>query len=229
MARPEPNDLPPPPFTIHEFGFQWRNWLNLVFERIRGPLWEDMLAPLSNAQPRGTAPTLVAFGATSITQQYEFNRGDGIQVGFHIPHDVRPGSKIYPHVHWSTDGTAATSGVSDVVEWVIDYEYAKGHQQEAFGSAGQITMTQSVYNSVSTGPTNPDAWHHYITEASDAQAFVCPEVDSLLIMKVTRGSTSDTYSDAGTGNVFALFVDIHYQKDRFGTPQKTPDFYVRNV
>jgi len=214
-------EINPPPYQIPEFTVTWRNWLNQVYEKLRGPLWEDMLAPLSNSQPRGTAPTLSVFGATSITQQYEFSRGDGVQVGFHVPHDVKPGSKMYPHVHWSTDGTAATSGVSDVVEWVIDYEYAKGHQQESFGNAGQIILTQSVYNSVTGSGPSPTAWHHYITEASDAQALTMPEVDSLILMKISRGSSSDTYTNLNGGHVFALFVDIHYQKDRLGTPGKT--------
>ena len=221
-------ELSAPPAVIKDKNSQaWTNWLNKVYEKLRGPLWEDMLAPLANAQPRGTAPILQPFGATSITQQLEFNRGDGAQVGFHIPHNVKPGSKAYMHVHWSTDGTAATAASTDTVEWVLDYEYAKGHQQESFGNAGQITLTQSVYSGISVGPTTPDPWFHYITEASDAQAIVLPEVDSLLFVKVTRGSTSDTYDNTGNGNVFGLFVDIHYQIDRFGTPRKSPDFYKR--
>lgn len=205
--------IAPPPTQIPEFGYQWRNWLNSVYEKLRGPLWEDYTETLANAQPRGTAPTLAAFGATSITQQYAFNRGDGIQVAFHVRHDIKPGSLMYPHVHWSTDGVG-----SGDVEWVIEYEYAKGHNQEAFAAQTSITLVQTASGT---------AWQHMITEASDAQAFTAPEVDSLILMKVSRGSTSDTYPNTGTGGVFGLYVDIHYQRDRFGTPNKAPDFYAR--
>ena len=205
----------------------WKKWLNSIYTHFGGDLWDDELAEISLDKPpgAGTPASLANFGPTSITQQPVFNRDDSAVVKFHIRHQIKVGSLIYPHVHWSTDGTAATSGVSDIVEWEIDYQIAKGHQQESFTDQSQIVMTQSVYNAVSTGPTTPDLWHHYITECSDAQAFTAPEVDSLIMMRIRRGSTSDTYSDIGNGHVFGLYVDLHYQKDRFGTVNKAPDFY----
>lgn len=207
----------------------WKRWLNHFYELFGGALWDDETTEISLDKPpgAGTPASLANFGPTSMTQQPVFNRGDSAVAKFHIRHQIKPGSRIYPHVHWSTDGTAATSGVSDTVEWEIDYQIAKGHQQEAFTDQTQIVMSQSVYNTNSPGPSNPTAWHHYITEASDSQAFEAPEVDSLVIMRVRRGNTLDTYSNVGNGHVFGLFVDFHYQKDRFGTPQKSPDFYKR--
>jgi hypothetical protein len=207
----------------------WKNWFYQIYRFFGGERWEDLLAEITLARPpgAGTPASLANFGPTSISQQPVFNRGDAATLRFHITHNIKPGSKMYPHVHWSTDGTAATSGVSDIVEWEIDYQVAKGHQQEEFTDQTQIVMTQSVYNDNSGGPTNPDAWHHYITEASDAQAITAPEVDSLIIMRVRRGSTSDTYDNTGSGHVFGLYVDFHYIKDRFGTPFKSPDFYKR--
>lgn len=222
-------ELPPPPRRDSVFSTHWRDWLNLVYERLRGPLWDDELAEISLELPPGggTSASLANFGPTSISRQPVFNQGDGATCKFHVRHQIKPGSLIYPHVHWSTDGTAATSGVSDIVEWELDFQIAKGHQQEEFTDQSQIVVTQSVYNTNSPGPTTPDAWHHYITEASDDQAFEAPEVDSLIIARIRRGSTSDTYSNLGNGHVFGLYVDYHYQKDRFGTPQKAPDFYRR--
>ena len=32
-------------------------------------------------------------------------------MGFNINHDIKQGSKIYPHVHWSTDGTDTVFGL----------------------------------------------------------------------------------------------------------------------
>ena len=191
----------------------WLDWLNKVYEKLRGPLWDDNTAELFNSAGGGVAPTLAAFGPTGITHQYEFNQGDSVEIAFHIKHDIKPGSYIYPHVHWSTDGVG-----SGDVEWVLSYDVAKGHNQEAFSAGSSISVVQTASGT---------AWQHMITEASDAQAFIAPEIDSLIFMTVTRGSTSDTYPDTGTGGVFGLYVDLHYQKDRFGTPNKAPDFYAR--
>lgn len=214
--------------------YVWRafNRLKYVIDQIAfkidGDLWDDELSVISLDRPpgAGTPATNANFGPTSISQQPVFNRGDSAVCRFHITHRIKPGSLVYPHVHWSTDGSNATAGVSDIVEWEIDWQLAKGHQQEEFTDQTQIVLTQSVYNPNSGGPTAPNAWHHYIVEASDLQAFEAPEVDSLIIMRIRRGSTSDTYTNAGNGHVFGLYVDLHYQLDRIGTPQKAPDFYA---
>jgi len=222
-------ELEAPPNSNTTFDIVWRQWLNRVYERVKGPLWEDMLSPIAGSTSGGTKPTFSSFGPDSLTEQYQFNRGESIYVGFHVLHNTKPGSLFYPHVHWSTDGTAATLGSSDIVEWEINYSVAKGHQQENFPAASQILIQQSVYNSVTGSGPSPTAWHHYITEASDAQAFEAPEVDSLILMEIKRGSTNDTYSNSANGHVFGLYVDIHYQIDRFGTPQKSPNFYEYNI
>ena len=69
------------------------------------------------------------------------------------------------------------------------------------------------------------AWQHMITEVSDNDAFYAPEVDSVVIIKVTR-VTNTAASDKSTG-VFGLFVDLHYQMERTGTLNKAPNFYER--
>ena len=66
------------------------------------------------------------------------------------------------------------------------------------------------------------AWRHMVTEASVDDAFVAPEVDSIILMRVKRNSTSPTNTDT----VFGLFVDLHVEIDRAATPSKSPDFYV---
>lgn len=210
--------LSPPPTIVNlnkdpSANSIWTRWFSKIYDYFGGDLWDDELAALASSLSPGVSPTLANFGATGITRQYEFNRGDSVQVAFHIRHSIKRGSLVYPHIHWSTDGTSSGN-----VEWVISYEIAKGHQQEEFAAQTPITLVQTA---------NANAWHHHIVEASDAQAFVAPEVDSLILMRITRGSTSDTYTNAGGGHVFGLYADLHYQKDRFGTPQKSPNFYER--
>lgn len=200
----------PPPFP--ELDWIGRKWLNQIYEKLRGPLWDDNLTSLTPGKvPASAAPTWTAFGPSGICFQWVFGIDDHIQTaGFHITHDIKPGSLIYPHVHWSTDGTDANT-----VKWELSFTYAKGHNQEAFPADITVTLEQAASGT---------AWQHMIVEALDAQAFVAPEVDALIIMDVKRITNGGTEN---TDDVFGLFVDLHYQKDRFGTPQKAPDFYKR--
>lgn len=206
-------EVPPPPFKDESFDFRWRNWLNVVYEKLAGPLWYDMLAPISSAGRRGAASDFdwTDYNATGIYQPDFAVSEDGIAV-FHINHDIKPGSKMYPHVHWSTSGTD-----TNPVHWELNYVHANRDDVSptAFSAKQTITLI---------GTPSGTAYAHHVTETSDANAVTAFEVDSIVLMqikRVTNGATDN--ADV----VFGHFVDIHYQRDRFGTPQKAPDFYKR--
>jgi len=205
-------ELNPPPFHIELFDYRWRNWLNFVYEKLRGPLWEDLLAPL--AEGKGGGGTFgVPAGPSNINggpyQAYDFLPKDLLQAAFHVPHTIKPGSKMYFHVHWCTDSTD-----TGTTTWKIHHQIAKGHSQEAFPTASVITLPSQA----ATGT----AWTTVITECTDAQAIDAPEPDSLILCGVELDADTIT-----TGKIFGLYMDIHYQIDRFGTPGKAPDFYER--
>lgn len=203
-------ELPSPPSKDTVFSQHWRNWLNIVFEKLRGPLWEDNTADLSRGSVAAGSPTLTNVNGGPY-QGYVFGIGDSVNAAFHIKHDVKPNSKFYPHIHWTTDGTN-----TGTLTWRISYQIAKGHNQEAFPTASTLDLTDTASGT---------AWQHMITEASDAQAIDMPEVDSLVFMNVELQAASGFGTPAD--DIFGLYVDLHYQKDRFGTPQKSPDFYKR--
>ena len=219
------SELPPPPSSVNEwktrnFGsalkgvvvpFQWISWFNLIYRKLRGPLWEDELTSLTAGKtPAANAPAWTAFGPSGVNYQWAFGVNDHIQTaGFHVTHRVKPGSKIYPHIHWTTDGID-----TNTVKWEISYTIAKGHNQEAFPADSTLQLEQAGSGT---------AWQHMIVEATDAQALDVPQVDSLIIADVKR------ITNGGTDNadtVFCLFIDYHFEMDRFGTPQKAPDFYA---
>lgn len=204
-------ELHPPPYKDPAFSQHWRNWLNLVYEKLRGPLWENYTTSLIVSRPGATAPTLRAFGPTGNIQQLDFAVNDFVYTaGFPIGHDIKPGSLMYPFVYWSTNGIN-----TNTVKWELSYTYAKGHDQEAFPAETTLNLEKAGSGT---------AWQLMITEASDTEAFTAPEVDSSILLKLRR------VTNGGTDNadqVFGLFIGMHYQKDRFGTPQKAPDFYKR--
>lgn len=172
--------------------------------------WSDYLTSISTGRvPPANAPSWASFGPSGNLNAYSFSEGDYIALsGFHINHDIKVGSKIYPHVHWSTDGTS-----TGLVEWELEFTYCAGHNQANFPAPTTVTVGEAAAGT---------AWRHMVTEVSVGDAFTAPEVDSIILMRVKRNSTSPTNTDA----VFGLFVDLHVEIDRAATPSKSPDFYT---
>lgn len=199
----------PPPSSIKEWSWPWIEWLNLVYEKLHGPLWEDETATLSGAPSPGVAPADLAINGGPYKGKH-YSVGDQLQVAFHTTHTIKPGSKYYVHVHWTTNGTATGTAT-----WRVHLQTAKGYSQEAFPTATTVDIA---------GTAIAQAWTHYITEMSDAQAITAPEVDSLTLCTLELEASSDF----GADKVVALYCDIHYQWDRFGTPKRNgPNFYTR--
>ena len=208
-----------PPGDIND---DLHDWISSEFQNIHSALyqklgmygrdgaWYDALTSLNSGKVgAANAPTWTAFGPTGTNFAYVFGLNDYIQTdGFHVNHDVKRGSLMYPHVHWTTDGTD-----TNTVKWEISYTTAKGHNQEAFPADTVITVEEAASGT---------AWQHMVTEVVAGDAIVVPEVDSIVMIRVRRITNSGTDN---TDAVFGLYVDMHYQRERLGTPGKAPDFY----
>ena len=173
--------------------------------------WYDLLAPISSAGRRGATSDFdwTDYNATGIYQPDFALNEDGICV-FHINHDIKRGSKMYPHVHWSTDGVD-----TNPVHWELNYIYADRNDTTPSTFSAKQTVTL-------VGTPTGTAFQHIVTETNDANAIDSLEVDSVILLqikRVTNGATDNT------DTVFGHFVDFHYQRERLGTPNKAPDFY----
>jgi len=173
-------------------------------------LWEDNTADLSTGNTGAGAPTLTNLNGGPY-KAYVFAVGDAVNVSFHVKHDVSRNKPFYPHVHWTTDGTNAGT-----VTWRLHYQIAAGHQQEAFPTASTVDITQTYDNTLG-------AWTHMIGEVSDNAAIAMPQVDSLILMTCELEAATGFGTPAD--DIFGLYIDLHYQKDREGTRYKSPDFY----
>lgn len=215
----EPQYTPmPPPASIDKVTAEWvSRELQNIHYALRDKVgmhgvdgaWFDSLAPMATGKTAAGTPAMATFNTT--WQALKFAVNDAVYLYFHINHDIKRGSLVYPHVHWAKGaGTDVNS-----VKWQIDYTVAKGHNQEAFPATTTVTVE-------GTPPVTP--WWHMISEVVTGSAFTAPEVDSVVIMKVTR------ITNGGTNNgdeIFGLFVDLHYQMERTGTINKAPNFYER--
>lgn len=173
--------------------------------------WDDIVASFGATLKGAIAPTWANIG--NGIYAYRFNTGESVMASFHMTHDYKPGSDVYPHVHFLSD---SVEGVGDTVTWRVNYIVAKGHQQ------GQsLTASTTQFDMVYTYDGTEVAGEHIVLECSDAQAFNALEPDTLVLVSFELLATSGI-----VGDIFGLQGDLHYQKDLIGTPNKAPNFYA---
>ena len=176
-------------------------------------LFADMLAPVGGATvPPSLAPAPANFGPAHTPQrrEYRFDVGDYVFIQpFHINHDIKPGGKAYIHVHWSSDGTN-----TGLVAWELTIMRALGHDQANFGTPFVITLEQAAVGT---------AWRHMIVEAAEIDVITMSEPDELISVTLRRVAPS---TGSNADEIFGLMVDLHYELDRRGTPNKAPNFYA---
>ena len=168
--------------------------------------WKDNLGPIILPATGVTVPTWTQM--QNNFYGYAFQLADRCWFSFHIGHDYLPGSDIYFHTHWTTNGTSTNS-----VKWEVNYTIAKGHNQSAFSGTGTtITIEQAASGT---------AWRHMISESA---AITSAEIepDSLMLVHLTRITNGAT--DNGD-TVFLHQADLHFQASYLGTKNKSPNFY----
>jgi hypothetical protein len=173
--------------------------------------WDDITADLSAGKAVGAnAPTWATL--RDGISAYEFSKTimNEIWITFHIKHDYKEGTNVYPHIHWTTNSTTATG----TVRWGFEYTVAKGHDQAAFPASTTVYVEYTF--------SANKQYQHFISEVTDAQAFDAFEADTLVLMRIFRDAAhaNDTFDDT----VFGLTADIHFQGDRKFTENKAPPF-----
>lgn len=173
--------------------------------------WRDLVAPFSTTSPGGAAPTLVTL--SNGIRLYRFDVGDSVHASYHVDHDYAEGTGAYHHIHWFPE-TAIPAG--NTVTWRISYVSAKGHAQ-----GESMLATRSSFDVTYTSPAGGTiAGNHIVTEASDAQAYMLKEPDTIILAEIRL--LSKTFA----GNVYGIQSDLHYLSDREVTISKKPDFNV---
>jgi hypothetical protein len=183
--------------------------------------WKDM--PVAPYSPGLAAkdPNLTTIGS-SFMKGWEFTDANAgaekeIYYSIHVNHDIVAGTKIYPHVHWNSGNTTATS----VVGWTWTYDAVKGHGQQAMSVTGTTISAATTLNGT--------AYTHYVTETSDANAIPATNIepDTIIYFKLIRDSANaNGTGDSLAASVWLTFVDAHYLSTDGGTPLKIPPFYL---
>lgn len=105
-----------------------------------------------------------------------------------------------------------------MVRWGFEYSVARGHSQQAFPAPSTTYVEHTV--------ALASQYLHIVAEVSLANAIPATDIepDSIITMRVFRDAAhvNDTYG----ASVFGLTADLHYERDRGSTPNKSPDFYA---
>lgn len=172
--------------------------------RIEG--WDDLTADLASGKVAGSnVPAWSQFRNGIYAYEFSATVLKEIWITFHVNHNYKDGTNVYPHIHWSP-----TTTDTGVVRWGFEYTVAKGHDQQAFPA------TQTVY--VEHTVSSNKQYQHIISEVVDGDAFSAFEPDSLILMRIFRdgGHANDTFPAA----VHAFTADIHFQGDGQFTANK---------
>jgi len=178
--------------------------------------WNDVLADISAGRGIGVnAPTWATIRDGIKAYEFSATAINEVWVNLHILHDYLWGSKVWPHIHWTTTGTN-----TGVVRWGIEYTYARAYGVEAFPATTTIYLEQAASGT---------AYTQMLAEPVEADGILLPncEPDGVLLCRVFRdaGHANDTCTDGA----FALFADLHFQSDGYLTNERNRGFTKRRV
>ena len=178
----------------------------------QGGGWRDMLGQAVSPVSGVVVPIWTQIGSSPF-YAYAYQLNDTQWFFYHIQHDYTPGTSIYLHSHWLTDGTSTAT-----VKWEFTWTFAKGFNQGA-GSTYNITGPTVTVEEAASGTAYQHMTSEIATPISDSDF----EVDGILMVRLRRITNGGT-DNANT--VFLTMADCHYQSNTFNTKNRTPNFYT---
>ena len=194
-------------------------WLHREFDAIANQFrilsphdirWNDNGYPGITGPLGGNDPTLAVFqddgaGSRGIVA-YKFSAGATEELFFWIQltHQVKRGSTLRPHIHWSPD-TAASGNV----RWGMEYSIAA--KEAAFATTTTVEIVDAA---------DGTAKKHQKVGFGDIAGTVV-DYSSMLGVRIYRegGDATDTYG----GDAWLLWFDIHEERDKLGTAREYDD------
>lgn len=178
------------------------------------PVWDDIVAHFDvKDYSSANAPAFEVFTGNIHGPVFRPRTMNQAWCDFHIRHDIALGTKLYPHIHW-----APMTNNLGRVRFGIEYTVAKGHGQQAFPSSTTVYVEHEI--------TSPSDNVHFITETSEATAIPSTDIEPDTVIKVRVFRDGANSRDTHNYKIHAWCCDLHYQKTRFGTINKAPNFYL---
>jgi hypothetical protein len=187
-----------------------------LLETRTGDGWFDNVSQLYLRDTEFSADPAVFVGGISLRR---FIAGEMREAfaEFHIPHTWKPGTMMYPHVHFTILSSAAGT-----VRWGFEYIFARTQRSNAFTQYPETSTTIYLEQVIAANSERT----HFVVEAAQGQGIdgANLEVDGMILARVFRDGAhaNDTFAQ----DVFGITVDLHTEIDRYSTPFRFPPFYT---
>lgn len=184
-----------------------------------GNRWDDIQGSVAVGNAV-SALTNEAFRDTPLRLLFfRHDQDDSLHFVYQFSHKWTLGSTVHPHIHIIPMADPPGPGGLDIYfegQWAWSYGGAAGEPVPADAGWTDFTAVHTV---------NPgDVYKEVVVELDEVPAPAWAGASANLLLYLKRAGTDplDTYTtskDHGTAaaNVCALFSDVHYQADRFGT------------
>lgn len=177
--------------------------------------WDDLrIIPSAFDKPSSAFPALVDYqpgGSGTTFKVYEFAKSDYAFFTCQLPHSYKVGSDVYCHIHWNA-GTRGNEESGTKVDWKLDYSWA------SIGSVFPASTTIDINDTV----TGTDHLHEITQDVIMDGHTVSKGISSILICKIYRDTTYDTWAGTSSGQLpILLEVDFHYEQDTIGSRTKS--------
>jgi hypothetical protein len=184
----------------------------IVFE---DTVWDDVrIVPSAFDFAGNNDPTNVPLTIGNMTfRLFEFAAGDEAFTVIQMPHQMKRGSVLRPHVHW-TPGTRGNEEAGKTVPWKMQISHAQyGY---VFSDAVTVDLTHTV-------PVGTLDGTHLITGSAD---YIVPATfgeSGMLLVRLFR-DTGGTWVGTASGSLpLLLELDVHFQIDKIGSANEIPD------
>lgn len=175
-----------------------------------GDGWRDNISSI-DTRSGGNAPQRNVFRDGLYLYEFSADEMNEVFSNFHIDHDYKLGTMLYPHLHFAT-----TSNASGVVRLGFEYSFAQGH------GLGTFPATTTLYLDF-TVPAN-SAFVHFVAEVPEGQGIPGTGVDTdgVILMRIFRDAAH--VNDTFPATIFGILSDLHYEVDRYATINRFPNF-----
>ena len=182
--------------------------------------WKDLITQVVS-HGGTTGPAWVKFRDGIYLYAFPCNSPREVLATFHIGHDYKMGTNIFPHFHFTVNDRHHTG----VVRIGFEYTLAKGHAQS---EGSTFDSTRIVFTHTLVDTSKDDRFKHFVTEVSveDSIPFMNIEPDTIILMRIFRDANSS--QDTFPADIFGITADLHYEAGQHATPQKSPDFFRSN-
>lgn len=173
--------------------------------------WNDLLGEFivrTSGADRPTLATLFGGHQMLVWSRTALNQ---TTVNWHLRHDYKPGSAVYPHIHFRPTGNLAGN-----VHWRFILSATKGYgQTSGIPAATTIDVIFPIpANSMGT---------HFVAEIP-APGWYTTELSWDTVIHCTVQRRADLATDTHEATVAAWQADLHYQVGRIATPARLPPF-----